>query len=71
MKIESGSTTAVARLPASAVFAIALLGAGAAGAADIRLLSAAAMQSVFKQIVAEFERTSAISSSSPMPRSAA
>jgi len=48
-----------ARIAASSVLAVALLAnACPAAAADIRLLSAAAMQSVFKQIVGDFQRTS-------------
>lgn len=46
-------------LVASATFLIALLGGALpAAAAEIRLLSAAAMQSVFKEILGGFERTS-------------
>lgn len=45
------------RVAAPSALALSLLGAQA-GAAEIRLLSAAAMQSVFKETVADFERSS-------------
>jgi molybdate transport system substrate-binding protein len=45
-------------LLSTAVAAALLAAANPAGAADIRLLSAAAMQSVFKEIAGDFERTS-------------
>ena len=48
-----------ARVAASAALVAALLaGANQARATDIRLLSAAVMQTVFKEIVGDFERTS-------------
>ncbi len=48
-----------ARGAASAALVVALLGgANQARATDIRLLSAAVMQTVFKEIVGDFERTS-------------
>src|SRR5882762_5316673 len=47
------------RMAASSTLAMALLGAAVpAGAAEIRLLSAASMQTVLKETVGEFERTS-------------
>src|SRR5262245_5440142 len=46
-----------ARLALSSVMAIALFGTPAS-AAEVRLLSAAAMQSVLKDLAGEFERTS-------------
>jgi molybdate transport system substrate-binding protein len=42
----------------AATFAVLLGAVGSSGAAEVRLLSAAAMQSVFKKIAGEFERTS-------------
>src|SRR5579864_2745040 len=49
----------VVRVAAFSVAATALLGAGnPAGAAEIRILSAAAMQTVLKEISGDFERTS-------------
>ena len=50
-------TKTFARAAASAVLLSALAGAGGAHASDVRLLSAAAMQSVFKNVGGEFERT--------------
>src|SRR4030088_3670567 len=47
-----------ARVAASMTVAIALLGAQPGHAAEIRILSAAAMQSVFKEIGGAFERAS-------------
>jgi molybdate transport system substrate-binding protein len=44
-------------LAGAAAFAVLLGTAGSSGAAEIRLLSAAAMQSVFKKVAGEFERT--------------
>src|SRR5260370_41721574 len=46
------------RVAASMTVAIALLGAQPGHAAEIRILSAAAMQSVFKEIGGAFERAS-------------
>jgi molybdate transport system substrate-binding protein len=46
-----------ARVAALAVLSIAAYGLDPAGAGEVRLLSAAAMQSVFKNVVGEFERT--------------
>jgi len=46
-----------ARVAASATIAAALLGAQPGHAAEIRILSAAAMQSVFKEIAGGFERS--------------
>jgi molybdate transport system substrate-binding protein len=51
------SASRLMRLAASTALAVALLG-GSAHASEIRLLSAAAMQSVFKEIANEFERES-------------
>jgi molybdate transport system substrate-binding protein len=48
----------VARVAALATIAAALLGAQPGHAAEIRILSAAAMQSVFKEIAGGFERSS-------------
>jgi molybdate transport system substrate-binding protein len=48
----------VSRVGVSALLIIAAWGATPTSAAEIRLLSAAAMQSVLKEIVADFERTS-------------
>ena len=45
------------RRGASALLMMIALGAAPAGAAELRLLSAAAMQSVFKQVAGEFERS--------------
>jgi len=48
-----------ARIAVTSALAVALLGgANQARAAEIRLLSAAAMQTVFKEIIGDFERTS-------------
>jgi molybdate transport system substrate-binding protein len=53
------SASAVARVAASAALGVALLGgASQVLAAEIRLLSAAAMQSVFRDIIGDFERAS-------------
>jgi ABC-type molybdate transport system substrate-binding protein len=46
-------------LSSCSMFLVGLLGSHSqSGATEIRLLSAAAMQSVFKQVASEFERTS-------------
>lgn len=59
MKGKTSARSRTAHVTASFTLVLALLGgSGAADAADIRLLSAAAMQSVFKEIAGEFERTS-------------
>jgi molybdate transport system substrate-binding protein len=56
---RSSARLVAARIAATSALALALLGGGgAAGAEEIRLLSAAAMQSVFKEIAGDFERTS-------------
>ena len=47
-----------ARVAASYVLASTLLGGGPAGAAEIHLLSAASMQTVLREIIGDFERTS-------------
>jgi hypothetical protein len=47
----------VARITAVAPMAV-LGGGGSVGAAEIRLLSAAAMQSVFKELIGDFEHSS-------------
>ena len=47
-----------ARGAASCVLATTLLGGGPAGAAEIRLLSAASMQTVLREIIGDFERAS-------------
>ena len=48
-----------ARIAVTSALAVALLGgANQARAAEIRLLSAASMQTVFKEIIGDFERTS-------------
>lgn len=52
-----GAIRAIVLVAASAVLALTLLGSPTR-AAEIRLLSAAAMQSVFREIAGEFERTS-------------
>lgn len=54
---SAGLIKLAARVAAASALALSLLGAQA-GAAEIRLLSAAAMQSVFKEAVADFERGS-------------
>jgi molybdate transport system substrate-binding protein len=51
------NATRLIRLAASTALTVALLG-GSAHTAEIRLLSAAAMQSVFKEITNDFERES-------------
>jgi molybdate transport system substrate-binding protein len=48
----------ISRLGISLMLSIAACTAGAADAGELRVLSAAAMQSVFKETVGEFERTS-------------
>src|SRR5215472_15004413 len=56
--MSTGVTKVVTRAAALAMVLAAACGAGGTRAAEIRLLSAAAMQSVFKNIVGEFERSS-------------
>jgi len=59
MTTRSSARHIGARIAASSALAVALLAnACPAAAADISLLSAAAMQSVFKQIAGDFKRTS-------------
>jgi molybdate transport system substrate-binding protein len=55
--MTAGTVKTLARAAASAVLVAALCGAGGARAGEIRLLSAAAMQSLFKKIGGEFERS--------------
>src|SRR5262249_41746213 len=55
---RSSARLVAARIAAASVLAAAVVGGGAAGAAEVRLLSAAAMQSAFKEIAGDFERTS-------------
>jgi ABC-type molybdate transport system substrate-binding protein len=47
----------IARITAVALMAV-LGGGGSVGPAEIRLLSAAAMQSVFKELIGDFEHSS-------------
>jgi molybdate transport system substrate-binding protein len=56
--MSTGTTKGLARAAALAALLTAACGAGDARAAEVRLLSAAALQSVFKNIAGEFERTS-------------
>src|SRR5262245_50912548 len=58
MKRPTDAKSIVARIAAAALLAAALGNGGPASAADINVLSAAAMQSVFKEIAADFQRTS-------------
>lgn len=59
MKKKTFAGSIFARVAASVTLATAILGGGnPAGAAEIRLLSAAVMQPVFKEIVGDFENTS-------------
>src|SRR5262249_30862450 len=51
------TATAIKTFARAAASAVLLAYAGGAHAAEVRLLSAAAMQSVFKKIGGEFERT--------------
>src|SRR5262252_132609 len=56
--MTTGLTKAVARASALAALLTVAFAATDTRAAEVRLLSAAAMQSVFKNIAGEFERTS-------------
>jgi len=56
--MSTGATKSVVRATAFAALLIAACGAGETRAAEVRLLSAAAMQSVFKNVAGAFERTS-------------
>src|SRR5471032_92908 len=57
--VIAASASVIARIAASSTLAMALLGvAGPADAAEIRLLSAASMQTVLKEIIGDFERAS-------------
>jgi molybdate transport system substrate-binding protein len=56
--MSTGATKSVVRATAFAALLIAGCGAGETRAAEVRLLSAAAMQSVFKNVAGAFERTS-------------
>src|SRR5262249_23498391 len=58
METKTSLTRAGGYVPASALLAALLVAGGPANAAEIRLLSAASMQTVFRQIAGEFERAS-------------
>jgi molybdate transport system substrate-binding protein len=59
MDDKTAAGSVAARIAAASALAVALLaGAGPASAAEFRLLSAAVMQSVFKEIAGDFERAS-------------
>jgi ABC-type molybdate transport system substrate-binding protein len=58
MKSPTAATSIVARIAAASVLLAATIGnGGPASAADINVLSVAAMQSVFKEIAGDFLRT--------------